>query len=101
MCSLLDDLAWLRRRDEAPGVPGDLEDHERDEEADDRVRARQTDCDEGSARDHAERYEAVRPSVVAVRDESRAGEPLPRAKTNVRGQLVAQEPDRPGDGERP
>ncbi len=50
----LDEFARVRRADNPPRVPGDLEDDERDREADDRVRDVGAERDGGSAGDDAE-----------------------------------------------
>ena len=65
----LDEFAGLSRPDGAPGVPGDLEDDERDGEADDRVGTRETECDQGGADHYSKRHEAVDAGVVAVSDQ--------------------------------
>jgi hypothetical protein len=62
-----DELARLRRRDRPPRIPGDLEDHERDQQADDRVPDLGTKRDDDRAGHHAQRDKAVDASVVAVR----------------------------------
>ena len=63
------DRSW---RPFATRVPGDLEDHERDRQADDRVTAWEAESDDDRARDDAERDEAVNASMVAVGDQRRA-----------------------------
>ena len=50
-----------------PGVPRDLQDHERDRETDDRVGDLRTERDNRGARDHSERHEPVDPRVLSVR----------------------------------
>lgn len=74
--------------------PRCLQDHERDQRTDDRVADRRSQRDHDRARDNAEGDEPVDTGVVAVGDQGRAGEPPPRPQAHVRGQLVADEPDR-------
>ena len=93
--------AGLGRRDQSPRIPRDLEDHERDDQADDGIGSRQPEGHECGARDDPEGHQAIGARVVAVRDEGGARETVPRAKTNLRGQLVADEPDDPCCGECP
>ena len=57
--------------DEAPRVPGDLEDHERDQEPDDRVAG--LPADESGARNDAQGDEPVYARVLAVGDETGLG----------------------------
>src|SRR5215204_6020760 len=64
-----DELARLGGGDDAPGIPGDLDDHECNQEADDRVSSGEAERDEGGARDDTERDEAVDACVVAVCDQ--------------------------------
>ncbi len=52
--------------DGVPRVPGDLEDDERDRQADDRVGDLSAESNYDRARDHTERDEAVDAGVVAV-----------------------------------
>src|SRR5215210_8080911 len=54
-----------------PRVPGNLDDNERDQEADDRVADASPQRDEGRAEHDAERDKAVDTSMVPVGDESR------------------------------
>jgi predicted DNA-binding protein len=56
----------------APGVPGDLEDHAGDREADQRVRGLEPEADRGGARDDREARVGVGAGVLAVCDERRA-----------------------------
>ena len=93
--------ARLGRRHESPRVPCDLEDHEGDEEADERIAAGQAERGEDRARDDSDGDEPVRPRVVAVGDESRAREAPAGAKPDPGGELVPCEPDHPGSGESP
>ncbi len=86
-------LAGVGGRHEAPRVPRDLDDHERDDQPDDGICARQSHCDEGSADDHAERDEGIGSGVVAISDESRAGQSPPGTQPDLRGKLVARPPD--------
>jgi hypothetical protein len=94
-------LAGICRRDQAPRVPGDLEDHQSDEQADDRVCAWKPDGHERGARDDPERYEPVRSSVVAVSNKSGACESSPGTKPTLSREFVAHEPDHPGRGKHP
>ena len=61
-------LAGFGGRDCSPGVPGDLEDHDGDDEADDRVAAVEAKRDGDRAADHPERDKAVDAGVVTVSD---------------------------------
>ena len=65
-------IARLRSRDGAPGVPRDLEDHDRDHQADDWVREPGSEREEGRTANHAKGNEAVDAGMVAVSDESGA-----------------------------
>ena len=56
--------------------------------------------DRRSGRDHAEGHEPVDAGVVTVGDERRAVEPFPGAEADPRGELVAEESDQAGHGER-
>jgi hypothetical protein len=75
-----DRLARCSCPDDPPRVPGDFHDHDGDREADQRVSAVEADRDEESARDHAERDEAVGAGVLAVGDQGRAAEPAASAQ---------------------
>jgi uncharacterized protein involved in oxidation of intracellular sulfur len=79
--------------DGVPRVPGDLQDHERDREADQRVTDLEPERDDGGARDHAERDEAVDPGVLAVGDQRRAREPAAGPQAELGCELVASEPE--------
>jgi hypothetical protein len=81
--------------------PGDLEDHKRDNEADDRIADRYAEGNDDRAGDDSEGDEAVRASVVAVGDQRRTGETTTCTKANLGGDLVPDEPNRAGGGERP
>src|SRR5581483_5706459 len=61
----------LRFAHGVPRVPGDLQDHERDREADYRVGDLRAERDDDRARNNPERDEAVDASVVAVGDHCR------------------------------
>ena len=76
-----------------PGVPGDLEDHERDQETDDRIGDRHARGNDGRTGDHADRDEAVNAGVVAVGHEGGAMQPAPGAQPHLRCDLVSDEPD--------
>ena len=67
-------LAGLARVDHAPRVPGDAEDHDGDDEADDRVDDLEAEPDRDRADHDAERHERVRARVLTVGDERRACE---------------------------
>ena len=82
-----------------PRLPGDPQDEDRDGEADDGVGARNADRHRAGGSNDAERDEAVDPRVVAVGDERRAVEASTGAEAHVRGRLVAEEADGPGDRE--
>lgn len=84
----VDHLAWVCGRHSAPRVPCDLEDHERDREADDWVADRRPGRNESRAGDNTERNEAIGASVVAVCDERWARESASRAEY-LSGNLVA------------
>ena len=62
-------FAWGGVRDRLPAFPGDVEDDERDDEADDRVGEFEADCDDGGAGEDAEADEAVDARVFAVGDQ--------------------------------
>ena len=91
----------VRRRDDAPRVPGDLEDHECDREADERVGDRAAERDERSrsrrrrARRNRRRARGCRPRPAPGSQAAPAAQPHPG------GELVADEADRPRSGERP
>ena len=87
--------------DGVPGVPGDLEDHEGDREADDRVGDLRAERDDDRARDDGERDEAVDAGVVSVGGHRRAPEPPPRRQAHPRRELVADKADDAGRGEHP
>src|SRR6266536_1968465 len=97
----LDELARLDVRQRAPGVPGDLEDHHRDRKADDRITDRGAERNDGRAPNDAQRDEAINPGMVAVSDQRRARQSLPRPQTHLCGQLVSAAPDDPSDSEHP
>jgi hypothetical protein len=96
-----DEFARFGGRDRAPGVPGDLDDHERDCEADDRVGDVGAERDADRARDDAERDEAVDSGVVAVGDQRRAREAPAGPVADGGGALVADETHQTGGGQRP
>ena len=83
------------------GVPGDLEDHDGDREADDRVGDLGAERDHDGARDDGERDEAVDAGMISVGGHSGASEPPARRQAHPRSELVAHEPDKPGCGEYP
>ena len=96
-----DQLSRLGRRDRAPRIPGDLEDHERDRETDDRVANARAERDHDRARDDAQRNEAVDAGVIAVGDQRRTRQPPARAQPYLRGQLVTDEADDAGRRQHP
>jgi hypothetical protein len=63
---VVEELAGVGCGDRLPAFPGDAEDDERDEEADDRVGEFESECDDGGAGEDAETDEAVDPGVVTV-----------------------------------
>jgi hypothetical protein len=89
----------FRVTDRVPGIPGDLQDHEGDPEADHRVENRRAKPGSDRAADHRQRDEAIDPRVVSVRDERRTAEPSPTAQTHACGDLVADEADDARGGE--
>ena len=97
----LDEFAWLGGGDGAPGVPGDLEDHECDRESDQRVGDWCAEADGDGAGDDAEGDVAVGAGVVAVGDQGGAGESAAAAESDLGGELVAEEADQAGGGEHP
>jgi hypothetical protein len=84
-----------------PGVPGDLEDDERDHKPDDRIRNAEPRSNEECARDHAERHESVDARVVTVGNERGACEAAPGPETDLRRDLVPEEADRAGGRQQP
>jgi hypothetical protein len=83
------------------GLPGDAQDHQRDGEADERVADVAADGDDDRAGDDGEADEPVRAGVVAVGDQGGAVEVAPGTEADLRGDLVADEADDAGGGERP
>jgi hypothetical protein len=98
---VLDHRTRISRRDQAPGIPGDLEDHERDDETDDRIADRSAQSDDDRAGHDAERDKAIGPGMVAVRDQRRARESPTGSKSDLGGKLVPGEPDHPRGREHP
>lgn len=98
---VIDRFAGIGGRDESPRVPCDLEDHERDKQADDRVCAWKSDSDESGAHDDAERHEPVSSSVVPIGDERGTRESSSRSKSNLRRKLVTCQSDQPRRCEHP
>src|SRR6266545_8142484 len=82
----------------APGVPGDLEDHERDREADQRVGDLDAEPDDERAGNDAEADQGIDASMIAVGDERRAPQPPPRPEPDAGRDLVADVTDEPGAG---
>ncbi len=87
--------------DGVPGVPGDLQDHEGDRQADDRVGDLSTERDHDRTRDDTQRDEAVNARMVSVRCHRRARESFARVQAHLRRYLVPDETDHTGCGERP
>jgi hypothetical protein len=86
--------------DRLEGLPGDAQDHERDCEADERVGDLEAERDGGRGGDDGEGDVAVGTGVVAVGDERGAAELASGAQADLSGDLVADEPDGAGGGER-
>ena len=84
-----------------PRLPGDAEDDERDQEADDRVRDLRAERDERGRQDDAERDEAVDARVVPVGGHRGACEAAPGRQAHVGGELVPGEADRAGGAQDP
>ena len=68
-----------RRPHRPPGIPGDLQDHERDHEPDDRIGDRHACGNDRRTGDHADRDEAVDAGVVTVGHKRGAMQPAPGA----------------------
>jgi hypothetical protein len=71
MVERLDHLAGVGRGDRSPRLPGDTQDHERDQESDDRIAGFEPKRDDDRAADDAEGDKGVDASVVAVCDQGR------------------------------
>jgi hypothetical protein len=97
----VDQLPRTRCGHQTPGVPGDLEDHERDDEADDGITDRGSEGDDDRARDDSERDETIGPSVVAVCDQRGARESATGAESHLGRKFVSGEPDDAGRGKHP
>src|SRR4051812_15392628 len=82
-----------------PGGPGDLQDGDRDQDADDRVEDRHAGCDGGGGGDDGQRDVGVGPGVVAVGDQGGRVQALAGAAPDPGGGPVAQIADHPGGGE--
>src|SRR5215211_5107589 len=91
----LDELARLSRRDRAPRVPGDLQDHDGDEQTENRVADRRTKRDHDRACDDAERDEPVDAGVVAVGDQRGARQALPRPQRTCAASSLPTKPTSP------
>src|ERR687891_2000706 len=85
----------------APGVPDDLEDHERDREADERVGDLDAEADDQRAGADAEADEGIDASAAAFGDERRAVEPTAGAQPHAGGDLIADVADDAGACEHP
>ena len=82
-------------------LPGDPQDHDGHDQADDRVSDLQPERDDRGAEHDRQADQPVSPGVIAVGDQRRALQPLPGTQPDERGSLVTDEPDRAGGGERP
>jgi len=87
--------------DRTPGVPGDRQDHEGDEQADDRVADGSAERNDGGAGDDPQRDEAVYARMVTVRDQRRTAEPSPAPQTYLGRNLVSQEANETSGSENP
>src|SRR5829696_4151456 len=87
--------------DRAPGIPADLEDHDRDQQTDDRVANLPAESHEGRARDDAQGDETVHAGMLSVGNEGGTAHALARVQTHTCSQFVAQEADESGSGKRP
>jgi hypothetical protein len=76
-----------------PGVPGDLEDDKRDDEADERVGDGQAERNNGCACNYTDRHEPVNASMIAVGHKSRAMKLSSGAEPHLGGDLVSNETD--------
>ena len=74
-----------------PRVPRDLQDHKCDCETDEGVRDLSSQSNRRSARDDAERNQAIDARVVAVGDECRAVQLPTRTEAHLRCDLIAKE----------
>ena len=97
----IEQLARIRGGHQTPAVPGDLEDHERDDEADERVADRGSEGDDDRARDDPEGDEAIGPSMVAVGNQRGARETATCAESHLGRKLVSGESDHAGRGKHP
>src|SRR6266566_5116413 len=95
---LVEHLARIGLGDGVPAFPGDVEDDEGDDEADDRVGEFQSDRDDGGAGEDAEADEAVDAGVLAVGGEGGALQSAPGAQAYLGGEFVADEADHAGGG---
>jgi hypothetical protein len=82
-------------------VPGDAQDDKRDDQADERIPELEADADAEGAPDHREAHEPVGAGMRAVGDQRRALQASPGVRPDLRGDLVADEPDAAGGGECP
>ena len=71
----LDQLAGIPGRDRPPRVPRDLEDHQCDQQADDRVGDVKAKSDHGSTGDNTQAHVTVHARMLAVGDQRRTVEP--------------------------
>jgi hypothetical protein len=77
--------------DRAPSIPSDLEDHDRDQKADNRVTDFPAESNEGCARDDAQGDEAVHAGMLSVGNEGGTAQSFARMQADPCGQFVAQE----------
>src|SRR5262249_11421687 len=75
--------------------------YERDDQADERIGARQAETDEGGAGEDAKGDESVHAGMLAVGDEGGALQAVSGADADLGGDLVADEADDPGRSEQP
>jgi hypothetical protein len=90
---VLDHLARIGCRYQAPGIPGDLEDDERYDQTDYRIPDGSAKSNDDGARHDAERDKAIGSRVVAVGDQRRARESPAGPKSDVGSKLVPGEAD--------
>ncbi len=96
--------AWAVRVlpvDGLPRVPGDLEDHSGNREADKRIGDRSAERDDGRAGDNAKGDERVDARVVPISDQGGAVKALSPAQPDSRGDLVPDESDDTRSSEHP
>lgn len=77
--------------DRLPRGPRDPQDRQRDRQADQRIGDRRAERDHDRRGDDAKRHERVGARMVAVRDQSRTGQPVARADAHDRRRRVCRE----------